>query len=67
MHPLVAYDLAKLRIAEAHQLAERERRLRIADDLDDATARVRFPGRTSFPGGGIRPVLPGLSADGLSR
>lgn len=67
MHPLVAYDLAKLRISEAHQLAERERRFRIADDLDDATLGVRFPGRAPLRSLGVRPAISGLAPDGLSR
>ena len=67
MHPLIAYDLATLRIAEAHQLAERERRFRIADDLDDATLRVRFPGRAPSPEVPARRTLAGLAPDRLSR
>ncbi len=67
MHVLVAYDRATLRISEARPLTERERRVRIADDLDDAVARVRFPGRRSLPPAGTRPGIPALSTDGLSR
>jgi hypothetical protein len=37
MHPLIAYDLAKLKIAEQHKYAELERRARLA-----ATDRPRW-------------------------
>jgi hypothetical protein len=45
MHPLIAYDRGTLFIGNARGLSERERRVRIGADLDDATAGVRFPGR----------------------
>jgi hypothetical protein len=40
MHPLIAYDLAMLKIAESHRQAERERRGRIVDE-DAPFARPR--------------------------
>lgn len=45
MHPLIAFDLALLRIDESHLQAERERRLRTDDDMDDATRRVSLARR----------------------
>ena len=38
MHPVIAYELAKIRIEEAQALAERERRVRLAGDGSDLRA-----------------------------
>ncbi len=43
MHPIVAYDLAKLKIEESHRQAALERRYRMAIETNDDAAGIRMP------------------------
>lgn len=43
MHPLVAYDLAKIKIDESHRQAERERRFRMAVEANRDAEGARYP------------------------
>jgi hypothetical protein len=64
MHPLVAYDLARLRIEEFHREAERDRLLRIARHGNDDGPGVGY--RTTRSGQTVRARLAGaLTLGGL--
>jgi hypothetical protein len=65
MHPIVAYDLAKLKIEESHRQAALERRYRMAIEANEDAAGIRMPeaGRTT-----VRARVAGvLSVSGLTR
>jgi hypothetical protein len=65
-HPLVMYELAKLRIAEDHRFAERERLVRQAGSTRPSGAidAVRFRERLTRLFGAIWPTTDGTAAAG---